>query len=412
MPMKNNTVQKEIYEKSFFMTNNGCIRRKIDAQHILDFLLINGYKKVDEQENADLIFFVSCAADNASEAIAINAIYDLGKRKHKQGKIYVIGCLSKINPKALKEIEGLTCMIGPTEMNQLDSFFPNMEYPFKGIREPYIVSKEIFTQQGLNFFRDDYSKEIKGNSVLTDNLNTNKTELQYELFKSKSNIVRIARGCLSSCKYCCIHKATGRLVSQPMNKIYEQFRSILAVSSPNFTLTAEDTGAYGQDIGTNFPKLLRGIAEIDDNIKLAANAFNPRWIIPILDEFEKALGETHMLKHVVAPIQSGSDYILSKMGRGHTIDDGRRFFCVLEKFTKELQVHTHLIIGFPGERPSDVDDTIKFMRRFPQINYYIYPYNDRPGTVSSKYANKLSEDEIQNRLNLTMEVKRELMNAN
>lgn len=397
--------------KSFFMTNNGCIRRKIDAQHIIDFLLKNGYKKTEWLENADLLFFVSCAADNAAEGVAIKAILDFAKRKKKQAKIYVIGCLSKINPHAISNIEDIACIIGPAEMNHLDFIFPDLDFPFKNIPEPYRISNEVFFQKGLNFFREDKNKSIEFSS-LSENLLDKCQEAKYEEFKSKSNIVRIARGCLSGCKYCCIRKATGRLVSRPIDAILDQFRRILSVSSPYFTLTAEDSGAYGLDIGTNFPKLLNGIAALDNKIELAVNAFNPRWIIPVIDELDMVMSDTHILKHIVAPVQSGSDYVLSRMGRGHSIADGMRFFEMFEKYSNELQVHTHLIIGFPGERPSDIDDTIRFMKRFPQIHYYIYPYNDRPGTISSNCRDKLSNEEIEKRYHLVTEVKMELVNLN
>lgn len=404
-------MKKEILTKTFFITNNGCIRRKIDAQHIVDFLLQNGFKKIDKPEDADLLFFVSCAADNVAEEVAINAIYDLAKKRKKHVRIYVIGCLSKINPDALNKIKETVFFIGPNEMNNLDSHFPNLEFSFKGIPEPYRISKEIFNQEGLIFDRKDIRKEFLINPFNENKFNLNQ-EAKYEEFKSRSNIIRIAKGCLSSCRYCCIHQATGKLISRSLNSIFEQFKNILLDGSRHFTLTAEDSGAYGLDIGTNFPKLLNGIAEIDNNIELAVNAFNPRWIIPVLDELDKVINDTHILRHIVAPLQSGSDYVLSKMGRGHSIADGIRFFEMFEKYKDEIQVYTHLIVGFPGERPSDVDDTIRFINKFPNIHYYVYPYNDRPGTISSKLTNKLSNIEILNRYKLVTEVKMELDNNN
>lgn len=402
-------MKKELNNKTFFITNNGCIRRKIDAQHIVDFLLQNDFKKIDKPEDADFIFFVSCAADNAAEEVAINAINDLAKRNKKNGQIYCIGCLAKINPNALNNIKDIIFFIGPNEMNNLDFLFPNLEFPFKSIPEPFRISKNVFNQEGLIFERKDSRKGLQINSFIENEFDKIQ-EAKYEEFKGVSSIIRIAKGCLSSCRYCCIQQATGKLISRPLNSIFEQFRSILSDGSRRFTITAEDSGAYGLDIGTNFPKLLSGIAAIDNDIELAVNAFNPRWIIPVLDELDKVINDTHILKHIVAPLQSGSDYVLSKMGRGHSIADGIRFFELFEKYNDEIQVHTHLIVGFPGERPSDVDDTIRFINKFPHIHYYVYPYNDRPGTIASNLTNKLSNLEILNRYKLITEVKMKLDN--
>jgi threonylcarbamoyladenosine tRNA methylthiotransferase CDKAL1 len=45
-------------------------------------------------------------------------------------------------------------------------------------------------------------------------------------------------------------------------------------------LTSEDTGAYGRDIGTDLPTLLRGIiAVLPENVMLKVGMTNPPFIL-------------------------------------------------------------------------------------------------------------------------------------
>ncbi len=69
--------------KTFYLSNNGCVRRKLDAQHTFDFLIANGYQEVKDPGLAELLLFFTCSADDASEATARLAILDLARRKAK-----------------------------------------------------------------------------------------------------------------------------------------------------------------------------------------------------------------------------------------------------------------------------------------------------------------------------------------
>lgn len=98
---------------------------------------------------------------------------------------------------------------------------------------------------------------------------------------------------------------------------------------------------------------------------------------------------------------------LKEMRRGCSIDDCIRLFDVFR--CHGSAIHSHLIVGFPGERTTEVDQTIAFMRQNPDIDYYVYLYNDHPGSQSAKRSDKLPVKEIQSRYRAVFEAHEDLL---
>ena len=386
--------------RTFYISNNGCIRRKIDTQHTIKYLLSNNYTETTNAEIADVLLFFSCGADNVSESIALNTIKDLASRKKSSAKLIIGGCVPGINMSKLLDIVDIAGFIGPRDMNSLDSFFENMDISFSEIVAPTKVSDSVFSAQGLITLE-------KSEQNIFSNSNNSKC-INYEAFKRKSDIIRVAQGCLSKCSFCCIREATGKLSSRSIDEITSQMMHIIKLGQNIFTITGEDTGAYGLDIKSNIVDLLERILSLSDSLELAIMDLNPRWVLPRMADFANIIKGTTSIKHIVAPVQSLSSRILSLMQRGHDSVDGYKFFDMLMLESPTIQLHTHLIVGFPGELPADVDASIDFMRRYPLINYYIYPYNDRPGALSVNMSNKLSTEEINRRFLTLIDVRNEL----
>ena len=72
-------------------------------------------------------------------------------------------------------------------------------------------------------------------------------------------IIPLSTGCLGSCTYCKTRHARGKLGSYDPNAIVERARSAIEEGVMEIWLTSEDTGAYGRDIDTDLPTLLKSI---------------------------------------------------------------------------------------------------------------------------------------------------------
>ncbi len=88
-------------------------------------------------------------------------------------------------------------------------------------------------------------------------------------------------------------------------------------------------------------------------------------------------------RHLHLPLQSGSTRILKAMNRRYTKE---QYLALVEKIRKEipdLAITTDIIVGFPGEEPCDVDETIDVVRKVQYDNAFTFVYSKRTGTPAA-----------------------------
>ena len=84
------------------------------------------------------------------------------------------------------------------------------------------------------------------------------------------------------------------------------------------------------------------------------------------------------------PVQSGSNYILQKMNRNHTVEEYLNLIERLKKINPLVKFSSDFIIGYPGETDRDFNKTLELLKRVEYINSYSFIYSQRPGTPASK----------------------------
>jgi threonylcarbamoyladenosine tRNA methylthiotransferase CDKAL1 len=90
-------------------------------------------------------------------------------------------------------------------------------------------------------------------------------------------------------------------------------------------LTSEDTGAYGRDIGTDLPELVRGILEVvPEHVMVRIGMTNPPYILEHLDAIADILNHPRMFAFLHIPVQSGSNPVLLNMNREYTVEEFRK----------------------------------------------------------------------------------------
>ena len=82
-------------EKIFFIDVADCLRRKIDAQRVQNYLLLNNYLIVSRINIADYIIISTCGVTNDK---IIEAVDTITRAQAYSAKIIVLGCASTIDP--------------------------------------------------------------------------------------------------------------------------------------------------------------------------------------------------------------------------------------------------------------------------------------------------------------------------
>jgi tRNA-2-methylthio-N6-dimethylallyladenosine synthase len=148
--------------------------------------------------------------------------------------------------------------------------------------------------------------------------------------------------------------------------------------------------AFGQDAagdGTGFAELLRRVAALPGLARLRFVTPHPKDVSLALI---RAFGELEQLcPRLHLPLQAGSDRVLACMGRKYDRAHYLKLVRQLRAMRPDMAFSTDIIVGFPGEREEDFQDTLRMMEEVSFMSSFSFCYSDRPGTAAEHMPDKL-----------------------
>jgi len=219
----------------------------------------------------------------------------------------------------------------------------------------------------------------------------------------------VCRGCLGSCSYCAIPRSIGRVHSKDVDDIVAEFRYGLDEGHLLFNILGDDPGCWGQDRGHEFPELLSALlaAAADETsdragsetrpVRFRIREIHPKYLTRYGSQIT-ALPGFSAVEGILVPVQSGSDRILDLMQREHTTERLMRTVNRIREAAPGVRLETQMIVGFPSETDDDFAATLDFVRDAGFDSVVVFPYHDKPGTVSSELGDKVAEETIQRRM--------------
>jgi tRNA A37 methylthiotransferase MiaB len=379
-----------------------CRKRSLDASKIRDYLIKNNYDISYNPKDADIIIFVTCGvADRTTEA----SLKKIKEFQQYRGELIVAGCLPAIEKGKLSEIfNGKT--ISTKDLDDLDQFFPKNKVKIKNIDDSnllydfvyddiiYAGVRRILTKLRLLSWVDNAYLDVQ-NYVLRDLLGEQSP--LYEALTKDHYHVRVSWGCLGDCAYCGIKKAIGTHKSKPLNECIQEFKKGLKQGYKYFTLTSDDTGAYGTDIKSGFPELLDKLTRIPGEFKITVTDLHPVWVVKYVDELEEIIkrGKIDILD---IPLQSGNERVLKLMNRYSDVNRMRESILRLKNAFPDLSLTTQNIAGFPTEKEDEFEQTLEFIKEIDFNGGLIYPFSIKTDTKAEKMEPKIPPTEIIDRL--------------
>ena len=125
-------------------------------------------------------------------------------------------------------------------------------------------------------------------------------------------------------------------------------------------------------------------------------------LIACFADIPKLSGQIHL------PAQSGSDAVLRLMGRGYTRDSYLDKVRRLKAVRPDIVFTGDIIVGFPGERDADFEQTLSLMEEVRYIDLFSFVYSPRPGTNAAELSDDLPRSEKMARLDRLMELQRRI----
>ncbi len=196
--------------------------------------------------------------------------------------------------------------------------------------------------------------------------------------------IQIAQGCASVCYFCETKLAKGHIQSQPIDAIKEELKQVVLKGITQINITSTDNGCYGLDLGTNLPKLLKELINVQGNYQLRIGMMNPEHIKKYMYELIDMFKDPRIFPFLHIPIQSGSNQVLELMNRKYTIEECIKIINEFRKEIPNITIATDIIVGYPDEKEADFQKTIEFIKKMNIEVVNISRFSPRPGTIAAR----------------------------
>lgn len=360
----------------YYIETYGCQMNEHDSEKIAGMLEAMGYKKAADKTSADFILFNTCCIRDHAE-------------KRTFGNVGFIKEIKENNPFLITAVCG--CMMQqPGAAKALASRFPFVDM--------------IFGTNELHLFPGMLESVMNGERVISacDSGDEIAEGLPIKRNAGFSTFVNIMYGCNNFCSYCIVPYVRGRERSRRASDIAEEVRRVVGEEGfTEVTLLGQNVNSYN-DNGLKFPELLRMINEIDGLKRLRFMTSHPK---DLSHELVMAMAECDKVcEHIHLPVQSGSNRILELMNRRYTREHYFELVDDLRKNVKGIELTTDIIVGFPTETDSDLEDTLDLVRRVGYSSAYSFAYSVRPGTKAAEMDGQIPEAVKKERLKVLNDV--------
>lgn len=361
--------------RKVWMKTYGCQMNYHDSERILSHLEKLNFTATDNQDDADLVLFNTCAVrDLANQKFYSHLGETKPLKKEKHVVVAAGGCIAQ------------------TEGKELVKKYKQLDFAF---------GTDVIDNIGEMVYRA-YAGE-KGFSVTTWDRSENYSIETKITHGSPQAFVNIIKGCDKFCSYCIVPFTRGREKSRRLAEIVADVEKLVKYSGiQEVMLLGQNVNSFGKENGESLAQLLVELEKIEGLKLIRYTTSHP---YDVSDELVAAHGSLKKLaNHLHLPVQSGSNTVLQRMLREYTVE---HYLGLIEKMraaNPEMVITTDIIAGFPNETDEEHQETLEFLRRAKFDFIYAYAYSSRKGTKAARMTDVLTDDIRGKRLREVMAV--------
>ena len=329
----------------------GCKVNSYETEFLINEFKKKGYEIVDFNDHADIYIINTCSVTNTADQKSRKIIREACK--NKGAIVVVMGCYSQVKSDVIKEIEGVSIIIGNKDKNKVVEYVEN-----------YIKDK------------DEFINIQKIENATFDDMFIEKFENHTRAF------VKIQDGCNNYCSYCIIPYTRGNVRSKEKNFVIDEVKALASNGYKEIVLTGIHTGHYGQDLKEyDFSDLLLELEKIDGIERIRISSIE---IVELSDKFLEVLKSSKkIVDHIHIPLQSGCDKILKLMNRRYDMKYYIDKINKIKKIRPNIAITTDVIVGFPNETDEDFKETVNNIKKIGFTELHVFPYSKREGTKAA-----------------------------
>lgn len=402
-----------------------------------------GWEIVDERDFADAYVINTCTVTAIADKKSRQYIRRM-KRVNPDSVIAVTGCYAQISPDEVAGIQGVDIVTGTNEKHTLIDHVEELAARKAEQKEAQKAVQKEAHHAATGGSAEDVQRIIhpyEELGVFEEMGIVSSTENRTRAY------IKIQEGCNRFCSYCVIPYARGPVRSRALEDIVEEAKSLIAAGYKELVLTGINTAQYdmeGRDLYADRSETEHTVAETDDRnlgssstgasggteqtasgtadsstggsnesepfgVEKAIAAINalPGEFRIRLSSLEPAVVNADYVKrlfryeklchHLHMSAQSGSDAVLRAMNRPYDAGQYMEMAKAVCEFDPCFGLSTDIIVGFPGEKDSDFEDSCKLVARCAFCKTHIFKYSKRPLTKAAEMKGQVSPQVKQKR---------------
>lgn len=371
----------------FGLVTFGCQMNEHDSSRVREVLASSGLAEAGSLEEADVVVLNTCSVREKAEQKLRSEIgrWGVHKRRNPGLLLVVAGCVAQQEGEALlRKWPQIDLVIGPDSIAEL----PRLLAEAEGGSPPR-------AHTGFDLAEPRFLRAHAEPGQCPP-----------------SAYVTVMKGCDERCSFCIVPHTRGPERYRPAPEILEEIARLVAAGTKEVTLLGQTVNSYVDparsllteagrgsmvDDESEFPRLLRAIAcTIPSLPRLRYTSPHPRHLTRSLIEAHRDLAV--LSPHLHLPVQSGSDRVLKRMIRRHTVAEYLERVTALREAVAGVTLSTDIIVGFPGETERDFEQTLALVEQVGFVGLFGFKYSPRPFTPALKLGDDVSEEQKKSRL--------------
>lgn len=333
-----------------FLRTFGCRANHYDTEALRELIGASGHEVVAAPHEADVAVFNSCAVTSDAEADLRQSVRRLA-RANPAVRSVVMGCAAALDRGLIRSLPTVTHVVPGADLSGVAA--------------------------ALGVHSSPASAATRAQTTVRA-------------------VLRIQDGCDEHCTFCATTLARGSSRSRTVDELISEARP-LAVRHSEIVLTGIHIGSWGADRGESLSVLVQRLIEAVPDVRFRLSSLEAT-------EVDDALAsmlwgdDRRLAPHLHAPLQSGSNRVLRRMGRHWYTAE--RYAAAVRALVEDRNVFglgADLIAGFPGETEDDHAATLALIADLPVTYLHVFPFSSRPDTAAARLAERVAPAVIDRR---------------
>jgi threonylcarbamoyladenosine tRNA methylthiotransferase MtaB len=322
-----------VYVRTF-----GCRANHYDSEAVRAMIGAAGHSVVGSPDDADVAVFNSCAVTAEAEADLRQSIRRAARQNDRLRSI-VMGCASALDRGPIRSL-------------------PTVSHTVPGADLPAIAA----------------ALELPASAIAT---------IATRAQTTARAVLRIQDGCNEHCTFCATTLARGLARSRGLDVLVDEALA-LSERHEEIVLTGVHIGSWGVEHGRPLSVLVEALVQHVPQVRFRLSSLEATEVDARLRELLRS-NDGRLAPHLHAPLQSGSDRILRRMGRHwYTPRTYAGALTALVEGREVFGLGADIICGFPGETDADHQATLALVDALPFTYLHVFPFSARPDTAATR----------------------------